>query len=229
MISEKQINITPGISASAYNLGLKSDIGYFFFYYPESGFRDWRSCRDEFRANWDGSGLLNNKEFLKEIHPYIGISYCSRDNNKGIDVEKLNARFEEIENGLNIGEKTVLIRVNYRREDVAEWPETSAVVFKLSSFWTENDTRRSLITLLIRGLVCYPSDSINESLVNYPTSYPCIPAIKHFLAGNTKPTYLRLSRTGNVSGPFGRDNYVGFVNEFAGLSQEQISKKLIKP
>ena len=216
MISDKILSI-----AGSYYIYSKTTVGLFFIYYPDNGATDsWYQCRDEFRGAWDGTrtGNMGSEKPINEISRFVGMGALMPN---GLDINYLNTKWEEIETTLGLTERSVIHRIK-GPEHYMPLPPDPAVIFNLLPFWIENETRRSLVTLLIRMLIAYGKPTLNESIDNYPLSKMCAPAIKWFLAGHTKST-SKLNKTGPANG------YVGFVNQYTGLSQEELAKVLIKP
>lgn len=97
------------------------------------------------------------------------------------------------------------------------------IIIDLPEFWNANDTVQSLFSLLLRcSAVHYTGGEIWPALESYKLSRLVVRAIKHFLKGNTKPTYPILTK-------LDREGYTGFVAEFQELTNEEIATKLVAP
>lgn len=204
------VSVTPG----AYDyLPYASTAGIFFLYDPKlKTVTVLKSCRDELRWHWEladpSTGYGGGGAFKTIISPYIGLTRGSV-----WDIPAFAARWDEIETMLNLT----------NRSSIHATDKTGAIILNLSAFWLENDTRRSLATLLIRMLAMNPTQTLDQAIQSYMLSRDVAPAIKWFLGGHTKPTYDRMTLTTH-------SRWVGFYNEMSGLTTpEQLITKLIKP
>lgn len=174
------------------NLNYISQHGHFFFFNPKThNCTCARDCREMFA--W---------EFRKNKTHVGFFSSC-------VNIEKFNEFWEIIENKLNLAQKSIIHPLENFNQ---------AFVIELSPFWLENTTRRSLLTLLIRcGANYYYGDyTFDEALNEYYLAKETTPAIKHFLEGNTKPTYTK----------FG---YGGWYSKFVHLKKDDVGQYLVKP
>lgn len=127
---------------------------------------------------------------------------------KSMNIEKLNEFFEEIENKLNLTEKTLFIKSNHE----------NTVIIRPAPFWLESYFHKQVLTLFIRcGAVYYNGDFAQAIDAYHLTRTPGVKeALYYFLDNNTKPTYDS-SQTH------------GFVTTFQNANLEQIKQKLVKP
>lgn len=141
-----------------------------------------------------------------------------------IDIEKLNRFFEKREKSLKLEIPTVFHKTSSNK----------IVIIEPAPAWLETSTSRGLFTLFIRGCILYYKNNFLDSLKKYHLTEKCIPAIEHFLLGNTKPKFKSLSYR-NTKYKFGEydDQYYnrhgGFVQFFANRTQEELNKLLVKP
>lgn len=177
-----------------------SQNGGFFVYSPENQQSKMLvSCREEFQAYY-----FRPK---KDSSPYVGF-YSSY-----LDINAFDRFWTELEDKVNVEPKSQIYRTNI----------ASVVILKLSPFWIANSTRKSILTLFIRGFGAYGKNrkSLVGAMVAYPLAAKVINAVNWFLAGNTQPTYSRMN-----SPPGG---YGGFIYHFAYRSNDRIKKMLVKP
>jgi hypothetical protein len=140
-------------------------------------------------------------KYFKKENKFIGFN-CIKWN-----LKQFNEFWIQIENKLNLKTKTWFYRTQ----------------IKVSPFWLENDTRRSLFTLLLRCGACFYKGNLDDALKNYDLSSLVIPAIRHFLDGNTVPTYDSIHKIDNYVAYF-----IGFVKTFCNKTQDQLNELLIK-
>ncbi len=126
-------------------------------------------------------------------------------NKSNINIKKINIFFEQIEDKLQLKEKTKFCSSNFK----------NAIVIKLSPFWKENSLRRGIFTLFLRCAAChYNGKDVYQSLLNYGLTKKIIGPIEWFIKGNTKPAI-------KVSG--GR-----VVHELACLNKKEWEESLTK-
>lgn len=181
-----------------------------FFLLPRGRVSSILHCREEFALIWRGA-------------EWIGIA-----NDGTLMIKRLNRFVETFESMLGFSEdqRTVLNRVTVKnyQDDGEDVDIKSAVVIKVPAFWRANTTRRSLYTLLLRaGVAYYEKTEFWGALERYTLSRNCLRAIRHFLAGNTIPTYKSLVNRDDYE-----NAYSGFVSHFESASDEDIAKWLVK-
>lgn len=130
------------------------------------------------------------------------------------DIENFAKLFEEIESRLGFKNKSKIFKIARLANH-----KNNGFILHLNPFWTTNDTNRSLLTLLIRGLTVFFKNNIDESLDNYPLSKRCHLAINLFLDGFNNPTYENWTRRDE-------EGYYGFVAQFENRTGEEIKKYL---
>lgn len=155
-----------------------------------------------------------------------------------LDINKLNQFFEKQEKKLNLPIETIFYKTEYKNNYDEIEKLDNFVIIEPSPFWLETSTSRGLFTLFIRAAAAYYKNNFLESLKKYHLTEKCIPAIQHFMNGNTKPTFKNLNYR-NAQYNFGDyDNYRyswqdgrigGFVQFFTNRNQEELNKLLIKP
>jgi len=173
-------------------LGYISTKGTLFIYYKDGSIGNVKNCRVEF--SWS----------FREQHKRIGFS---RPN---LDINLFNEFFEKIENKLNLKIKSVFYKTD--KEDT--------IIIKLAPFWLQNDTRRSLLTLLMRCVSIYKGN-LDETLENDVLAQHVLLAINYFLNGFTVPTYGDMNKK-DCQG------YFGFVTQFKNVSEKQLKTMLVK-
>lgn len=149
------------------------------------------TCRESFHYDW-----LDKKNYLAIIK-----------NDLINDLDKINEFWNIIQKKLKLKSKVIFYRTQYK----------NCIVMKCPKFWTENNTRRELVTLFVRAAMGY-SNSFNKALQSYTLTNRVIPAINHFLNGNIHPIYKDL---------YG-DNYNGFVSRFSNIWCCDYRKALVK-
>jgi hypothetical protein len=169
--------------------------GYFFLYGEDSHITHVYRCRVEFAWKF---GVLN--KFIGFSHQYLNI-------------DRVNEFFKIVEDRLGLRHGSVFYRTNY----IA----VNTIVIKPSSFWLENETKRSLFTLFLRCAVEYYLNDFNEALNKYELAKKTIPAIEWFLSGNTKTTYEKMTQKD-------QEGYGGWVAEFQYSSHNELQRQLIK-
>lgn len=207
---------------------------YFFVYDPASGATiswvpndptDCQStmlvkCRESFGLFWECVNVtpqpnLYTNPFKPIISSWIG--YVSSN----LDVEALAARWDDIEAKLSILKSN---RTTFHR--AARQPHV--VIIKLSDFWMLTDTHRSFATLFLRMIVDYWDGTFDASVVKYPLSNAIKPAIAHWLAGNTRPLYARLTTADSGIGTSGSGP--GVIKRFIeAITSEALGKLLARP
>lgn len=170
-------------------------------------------------------------------------AYCFTKKSKKIgfgsdelDVDILNKFFEKREKKLNLQTKTIFYKTEYKNDYDEIEKLDDFVIIEPSPFWLETSTSRGLFTLFIRAAVYFYKNNFLESLQEYYLTEKCIPAIQHFMAGNTKPTFKNLKyrnaqyEFGDYDDPHGYyGRHGGFVQFFVDRTPEELNKLLVKP
>lgn len=206
-------NQTISIHYNEYNdyLSYLDDVGFYYRLSVKNRITYDSHCREQFA-----------RVFTKKSKK---IGFASDD----LDIKKLNQFFEKREATLNLPVKTVFYKTENDGDKLDDF-----VIIEPSPFWLETTTSRGLFTLFIRAAVMYYKNNFLESLQKYHLTEKCIPAIQHFMNGNTKPTFKFLGYR-NAQYNFGgydhwRDSRIsGFVQFFANRNQEELNKLLVKP
>ncbi len=205
MISE-QILPFDDLGSSYYSGGSSA------FFVPDKTFSkritSFATCRDVFAGEWDRTTV--NGAPRTEISEFIGFATVKFPDSLNF----FNSKIEEIEKILKIELPSVIYRTKH----------ANAIIIRLSPFWLQSETTRSLITLLIRMYALYaePNDTLEETINRYTLARISKKAILWFLAGNTKQNFITMTRRTYGS-------YYGFVNEFNELNDADIAAKLSKP
>lgn len=201
--------------------------GAFFHYNPEN-LRTYGNqvytCRESTVIVWteDYVKLANGSPELVVPckSPYLGMCLPKYDmNGKSCDIEtdiqKFDKCLSEIEKNISIPEenRTIIYRT----------PITNVIAMKLSSFWVENFARKSLFTLIARGIVAFYKTNFLKDLDNYPLARECKPAIERFLNGYTKEGEEPMNYKDHIM------KAGGFVKHFKERTQSQLDKMLVKP
>jgi len=177
-------------------------------------------CREEFAIN-----------FTKKTKK-IGFGFGH------LNFKKLNFFLDKREEKLNLLTKTVFYKTQCKyKNDYDEIEKIdNFVVIEPSPFWLETSTSRGLFTLFIRMSSLHYNNNFLESLKKYHLTEKCIPAINHFLEGNTKPKFKNLIHRnakynfGEYDDPHGYyGRHGGFVQFFANRNQEELNNLLVKP
>lgn len=127
--------------------------------------------------------------------------------NSGIKIKDLADRWWELEDRLKIDHSV------FHKTDNGK-----AIMIRMNHWWFKNTTRKSIMTLLMRGLFVHhvPNDFWGF-LFKYQLARGCSPAIKAFVdQGRTVPTYH----------PMSLYNKRGFVGMFNRLRTSTINKLL---
>ncbi len=197
---------------------IRDPSGYFGFISPEGNFfiyleENKTSYYNHFTAYYycrDQLAMMFNTDMG---HDMIGMHIPNK-----LDLPRLVEYWKGIEDTLGIEKESVF----FAADTTGFVTRNPVFIVKLSPFWLANDTRRSLVSLLLRAGAIYPRATFSESLYAYPVAQPIIAAINWFMSGNTKPTYASV---GNPHSPY----LQGFVTKFCGQNtKEQLSKLLIK-
>lgn len=169
-----------------------------------------------------------------EFAMYAGGYHNSAYNFKWIGFKQENMDIGGIHEFLSIVEEKLNLKIRSEihpmacrvTENNVVKREKKGILIKLSPFWTDGDNfvKMSLFTLFLRCGAMYYKDNFEKALLDYDLASKVIPAINHFLAGNTKTT-LNTWVT-----PF-RENggmYYGFVGEFQDRTKKELSALLVK-
>lgn len=210
------------------HIRLKCSDGWFFQYNAVKGatvqcqydaaqsshLYDLIQCRTSFQYLWeiDEAQWTYGRPFKPVIGRWVGMVRQPK-----VDVKALSRRWNVIEDMLGLTERSVIHGAT---------GEPSVAIWHLSPFWILTDTHRSFCTLFMRMLVVYGQDDLDQSIRSYHLANKIAPAVKWFLAGNTRPTYDRLTRKGINGG----DGYTGVCNQFGDVTTpEQLAAVLVKP
>lgn len=128
----------------------------------------------------------------------------------GMDIKLATAFWREIEKKLGLKESVI-----------HECNKPNTLIIEVDPWWSINSTRRSFFTLFLRCACVHYKGDFDAAFKAYSLAAPIIPAITHFLNGNTTPTYDTYE-LGD------RNGYKGVYAKFIGKSQEDINKLLVK-
>ena len=214
MISEKTISIHENDCND--NINYLNKEGCYFLISKKNRITARHQCREEFAI------------FFTKKTKKIGFGSYH------LKVKKLNLFFQEREAKLNLLTKTVFYKTQYKNEYDEIEKIDNFVVIEPSPFWLETSTSRGLFTLFVRVSSLHYNNNFLESLKKYHLTEKCIPAINHFLEGNTKPKFKNLIHRnakynfGKYDDPDGYRRHGGFVQFFANRTQEELNKLLVK-
>lgn len=159
------------------------------------------SCREIFGWNWTDK---------KSLVGFYGNT---------VNIKTLDRFFDYFESKINLKERTIFYPCVINKNWTKQYNK-NVVVMKLSPFWLENSTNKSMFTLLLRCGGVYYQNDINKALNKYGLSRVIASVIKWFFKGNTKPTYIRL-------------NHWGIVDKFTSntdiIEKEKYKTMLVKP
>ncbi len=169
------------------------------------------TCRDVLRWYWEYENPYEASSgastFRPVINPYLSIS-CGQP----WDMTSFAKRLREIEVRLKVKRYSQVHRTNH--------PGTT--IIHLSAFWLANDTRRSLVSLLMRMFVISPkARTLSQAIAAYPRARPVKAAIQRFMRGYVQPSYDVMPRA--------KSGYTGFCSTFARRSDAGLKKLLVKP
>lgn len=257
MISSRVIKFTAkdswGDAETPDYLLYKSAYGQFFLFDPDDPISmHCLACRDEFAWEWEGCDKPDYECGAEPIgndgkHRWIGFT-----TGYDINIKAVESVWRTLERKMNVGLGLKWRGTVFYRSDV-----DGTIVLRLSRFWVQSSTHRSVFTLLLRMVVGYRLNgvtprTINEMIDAYHHASNCSTALKRFLAGYTKPTYSRWNdkwRKWNDEyndwdgGEDGMEDFDkpepdnlcdseghwGFVSEFGERSLAEIKSKLVKP
>lgn len=134
-------------------------------------------CRENFAA------------YFYNYHNLLGFS------GKYVNIKLLNNFFERIEKQLKLKGRTIFQPSDY----------ANTVIITPHKFWTEDEVKQSLFTLLIRCGGVYYNGDFNKAITNYRLANSCRLAINWFLLGNTKHNIKEVLESGD---------FFGFVDSF---------------
>lgn len=172
-------------------------VGSFVVIKPDNAIEWMGRCRVEFE--WG----------LKRVNFHTRVGFQHRT---GLNLELMRNFWAKIFKKLGKDSEFTINESNFNNLCIIDLPD----------FWNKTDTARSLFSLLLRASVIYHAKghTLLKTLKAYPLAVKAMPAIKWYLKGNTIPTYDVLTKRDY-------EGFPGFVAEFQGLTNEEISKKLI--
>ncbi len=124
-----------------------------------------------------------------------------------VNIKNINEFFTKIEKSLKVKKHTIFQTTQAK----------DAIVIEPSEFWLENLTRRQFFTLFLRGSNYYKGNVIS-AMNSYDLASKINKPIKHFLGGNTIPSYAD-SKVNDAG---------GLVDLYSGQSDSFISSHLVK-
>jgi hypothetical protein len=180
-------------------IGGKPAKGYFYFIDDDCDALKFFSCRDEIQTYWNEN--LSNVKYIGFTQPEINLNLL-----------KICEFWEFIASKL--GEEARIEIMNCSNYN-------NLIVIQVPQFWSENETVRSLFTLLLRTSVVYYRTTFEKAIKDYDLANSVRHAIYWFLDGHTKPTGSFSIRHPN--------GYDGFVWKYYDLAKEELGEKLVKP
>jgi len=151
-------------------------------------------ARDEFAWEWEGcdeDGYDDESTALGDDgrHRWIGFTTGP---NAPIDIKAIESIWRRWERKMNVGSDLRHSGTIFYRSDV-----DGCVVLRLSPFWVKSSTHRSVVTLLLRMVICYRmagprTKTTNQMIADYHQCGGLFRSLsKRFMSGFTKPTYDR--------------------------------------
>lgn len=183
MIARKKLTVKEDRNGE---LRYPSNIGRFFIYSNRTKtvggpYGDVYRCREVFGEDFESR------------HRFVGFQI-----DKDIDVKSLASKWDSIESKLGLKSKTRFYRTN----------QSNTVILEAAKFWLANSTRRGFFSLFLRAVVAYDKGEFYKTINSYRLARRITPTIKHFMAGNTNPTYRD-------------DRYLGIVNFFSNKQRQK--------
>ena len=193
MISNRIITINSQKSVGQF--GYQYGAGAFFLFNPKNDtIGELVHCRVEFAWKFN-----KNKTHIGFYAP-------------NLDLAKIDRFFTKREDKLKLQTRTIFYKV---------FGQKDAVIIEISPFWTENSTRRSLFTLLLRAALNYNNnfyDCLDEYTLTRPETIK--KAIRWFFEGNVNPTYSKFTRKDT-------EGYTGFYAQYLKSDDEYLRKMLV--
>ena len=124
---------------------------------------------------------------------------------QGITPEKLKAFWKPMFKKLGKDSVVLFHTCNY----------SDTIIVNTRKFWMQHQISRSIFSMLLRASAVYPN--FNEASKNYYLLRDTLPALQHFLNGNTKATFQCEN--------YNRSFYFYFANE----KKPDLASLLIKP
>lgn len=181
-------------------------------------------CRDQFRDHFTANTKMIGMSCGFKMPGMDGVQVDT------INVENVDTWFTKIEDMLKLPVRTVLYRVEKLGKVLVDSAghtqdvNINAIIVEPSPFWLVNDTRRSLFTLLLRNAVSFYDADMDKAFTSYELAKRMLPAIKWFLAGNTTPTYDKLTIPDHPA-----TSNIGWVGEYQHATSAALAAKLVKP
>lgn len=182
--------------------------GYFAYFNAQGkSFSQIYDCRDSFCSMWSRSEYI---EYL--LNQSFVLVFAA---NKNINLQSVEEFFNLVETKLKV------LPANRTKFQVTNF--ANQIVFTPAVFWTKDNIRKSLFSLLLRCAIVHYTGNFDAAINNYNLAAQCKNFINFFLEGNT---FVRQGY--EITDDHAR-RAIGVVARFGGLSLDTLKNQLYIP